>query len=73
MAIPNFYTGGFCKTIQMYMLITVLSLNNFFIDIRYILNGPVVRALDVKANDQSSNLTKILKKNLFAWDYLTLL
>ncbi len=47
------------------MLIAVLCLNNFFGNYVYILNGPVVRALGVEANDQSSNLTQILKKNLF--------
>jgi hypothetical protein len=39
----------------------------------YILNGPVVRTPDYKPNDQSSNLIKIPNKNLFAWDYHTLL
>jgi hypothetical protein len=54
----------FRKTIQILqisLLIVVFSLYNFFVYV-YNPNGPVVRALDFKFNDQSSNLTKTLKK-----------
>ena len=55
--------------------VDVFSFNNFFSYNVYILNDPVVRlrALGFRATEQSSNLTKVLRKNLFAWEYLTLL
>jgi hypothetical protein len=54
-------------------LIVVFFSYNFFGYNVHILSGPVVRALGLKANEQSSNLTKVLIKNLFALEYLTLL
>ena len=61
------------QILQISMLIVVFSLYSFFNSNVHILNGPVVRALGLKAKEQSSNLIKVLIQNLFAWEYLTLL
>ncbi len=55
------------------LIVVVFFWYNIFIFNVHILNGRVVRALGFKAIEQSSNLTKVLIKNLFAWEYLTLL
>jgi len=59
----SLFLHRFCKTIQileMSMLIVVFFLYNLFSKYVYISNGPVVRALGLKANVQSSNLAKTL-------------
>jgi hypothetical protein len=55
------------------LIVVVFFWYNIFIFNAHILNGRVVRALGLKANEHSSILTKVLIKNLFAWEYLTLL
>jgi hypothetical protein len=55
------------------LIVVVFFCYNIFISNAHILNGRVVRALGFKANEQSSNFSKVLIKNLFAWEYLTLL
>ncbi len=40
------------------MLIVVLSYTSYFACYIYVLNGPVVKALEIKADDLSSNLMR---------------